>query len=370
MKRWLLVLLVACQGSSATPPDAGPPADAEVDPPPYRCDFADCQDGFARTCDSEPQTLDCGSFGAACGAFTDTESGAPFNWCTCGSLEESEGFCLGGRYGVVCLDGLGGLSDCGAGFVCAARPNGPFGIGCDCNNLEDGICPSLSCGADPDCATCTPECNGRSCGDNGCGGECGTCDVGDSCNASGQCEAICQPDCAGKQCGDDGCGGSCGQCEGACGSDGQCEGPCVPSCTDKVCGSDGCGGSCGTCAGALECNLEGACDCSFFATVTYKFTLAPQSMFPPAFTLVALNVRHVEIDGGEQPDGAFLGFGANTSPMFTKRVFGCRPHIKVKREYALSGKSCVLEEVFTERTDFTVPAPIVNADGSCTAPPM
>jgi hypothetical protein len=370
IRLWFLVCLVACGGKSADRPDAGPSGDAGIEPPPYRCDFADCEDGFARTCDNDPQTLDCSSFGAQCGAFTDTESGVPFNWCSCGELEESEGFCAGGRYGVVCLGGLGGLSDCGAGFVCAERPAGPFGIGCDCNNQADGICPSQSCGADPDCATCTPDCAGRSCGDNGCGGECGTCEIGDSCNASGRCESVCVPDCAGKQCGDDGCGGTCGQCEGTCSAAGQCQGTCVPSCTGKTCGDDGCGGSCGTCASDLDCNLEGACDCPFFATLTYNFTLAAQGGFPASFNFVGVNVRHIAIDGTEEIDGEFLGFGPNNGVVFVKRVRGCRPKIKVKREYALSGETCVIEETFTGRVDFVVPAPIVNADGSCTAPPM
>lgn len=365
-----LLIVTAC-GKSPNPasPDAGS-SDGGVDPPPYRCDFADCMDGFARTCDSDPQTLDCSAFGASCGAFTDSESGAPFNWCDCGSLEDFTGFCLGGRFGVACIDGLGGLADCGVGFVCADRPAGPLGIGCDCNNLADGICPALSCGGDPDCAQCTPDCAGKQCGDNGCGGECGQCELGDTCNASSQCESICVADCTGKQCGDDGCGGSCGQCDGTCGADGQCQGPCIPSCTGQTCGNDGCGGSCGTCSDGLECNLDGACDCPFFATVEYKFTLAPQAMFPASFSFMAVNTRHIALDGQEKIDGAFLGFGANDEQVFTSRVRGCRPHIRVKREYALSGKSCVLEETFTGRTDFTIPAPVLNADGSCTAPPM
>jgi len=29
--------------------------------------------------------------------------------------------------------------------------------------------------------TCTPQCDGRGCGDNGCGGECGSCAAGHSC---------------------------------------------------------------------------------------------------------------------------------------------------------------------------------------------
>jgi hypothetical protein len=122
---------------------------------------------------------------------------------------------------------------------------------------------------------CFASCDGKSCGDDGCGGSCGTCDGGDVCSG-GQC--VCVPHCDGHTCGDDGCGGSCGSCpsydscsggycycanptpycNGRCGtvSDGcggtiNCEScTCHPSCTGKRCGAaDGCGGRChGTCA--------------------------------------------------------------------------------------------------------------------------
>lgn len=62
------------------------------------------------------------------------------------------------------------------------------------------------CG-DPD-SSCTPGCNHKTCGDDGCGGSCGTCSSPARCT-QGQC---CTPNCAGKTCGDDGCGGTCGTC--------------------------------------------------------------------------------------------------------------------------------------------------------------
>jgi hypothetical protein len=57
----------------------------------------------------------------------------------------------------------------------------------------------------------------------------------------------CIPDCEGKVCGDDECGGSCGECssEYIC-TNGACA--CVPKCAGRECGSNGCpGGSCGEC---------------------------------------------------------------------------------------------------------------------------
>lgn len=50
-----------------------------------------------------------------------------------------------------------------------------------------------------------------------------SCNKGEICN-NGECVAICTPLCTGKECGDDGCGGSCGSCKENefCGSDYKC----------------------------------------------------------------------------------------------------------------------------------------------------
>ncbi len=69
----------------------------------------------------------------------------------------------------------------------------------------------------------------------------------------------CQPNCVDKTCGDDGCGGSCGTCTGqdeVCSAGYQC---CVPDCTGKMCGDDGCGGSCSGCFGSQVCTGDGLC---------------------------------------------------------------------------------------------------------------
>jgi hypothetical protein len=364
---WLVIVILAGCGGKGGAADAGPDGPP---PPRIRCDFADCREDFARTCGDEPQTLDCSAFGAACGQFTDTVSGDEFHWCDCGTLQQAEGFCLGGRFGVSCFDGLGGLADCGLGFVCVDRPQGPFGIGCECNNLDDGICPGISCGSDPDCADCTPSCAGRSCGDNGCGGECGQCEFGEECNAAGACTTVCVPDCIGKQCGDDGCGGVCGQCDGTCSAEGQCQGTCLPSCAGKQCGSDGCTeGACGTCSDGLECTNANQCACPFFETVKYTFTLAPQATFPAGFSFVALNLDHIGIDNSLDKDGTALGFETGDKQTFTMTVSGCRPNIRIRRTYAISGITCTSDETITGRTSFTIPAPTVNSN-SCVAPPL
>jgi len=63
--------------------------------------------------------------------------------------------------------------------------------------------------------SCMPLCEGSYCGDDTCGGTCGSCEADEICNSFGRCQADpCVPDCADKECGDDGCGGVCGTCEG------------------------------------------------------------------------------------------------------------------------------------------------------------
>ena len=121
---------------------------------------------------------------------------------------------------------------------------------CDLQEEWDGSCPE-------DCP-CIPSCEGKVCGDDGCGGSCGTCAEGLICS-EGACIPECVPECNGGVCGPDGCGGSCGTCsEGLICSEGACIPECVPECNGGVCGPDGCGGSCGDCSEGLIC-LGGAC---------------------------------------------------------------------------------------------------------------
>ena len=59
----------------------------------------------------------------------------------------------------------------------------------------------------PSPACCAAECEGKECGQDGCGGSCGLCPGPQDVCTAGQCE--CLPECDGKECGDDGCGGDC-----------------------------------------------------------------------------------------------------------------------------------------------------------------
>lgn len=60
---------------------------------------------------------------------------------------------------------------------------------------------------------CVPNCGAQNCGlDPVCGASCGSCSNGNICSPTGTCTP-CTPDCTGKSCGNNGCGGSCGSCD-------------------------------------------------------------------------------------------------------------------------------------------------------------
>lgn len=145
---------------------------------------------------------------------------------------------------------------------CAGRHCGPDGCGGVCGECMgcDGPDSSL-CTDDSWCRqVCCPSCNSRECGPDGCGGICGVCPVNWTCTVIGRCETGCMPRCEGRMCGPDGCGGICGKCPPGwtCTDIGRCEPGCVPSCANRECGGDGCGGSCGTCREGFSC-MQGRC---------------------------------------------------------------------------------------------------------------
>lgn len=145
---------------------------------------------------------------------------------------------------------------------------------CDtCQVCDDGDCVAKTCDDGISCTVDVCEsssgecshiaddgrCSGGSCdAQYGCGCSSDSdCELNEFCNQDGRCE--CLPDCTGKCCGDDGCGGN---CTDTCNATGQtcnnqsceCEGNCQPlTCeqTGKECGTwnDGCGDQieCGGC---------------------------------------------------------------------------------------------------------------------------
>ncbi|MGB0589077.1 MAG: hypothetical protein ACPGU1_05300 [Myxococcota bacterium] len=148
--------------------------------------------------------------------------------------EDCEPDCIGKSCGE---DGCGGYcGNCPAGWACqagtcldpcvpncGARQCGPDSCGGSCGTCVSG----WGCDSDGFCYEgCDADCVDRACGDDGCGGLCGTCAVGASCELeTGECVDSSSTDggagtpdgnddcsCEGRECGDDGCGGSCGTC--------------------------------------------------------------------------------------------------------------------------------------------------------------
>ena len=137
---------------------------------------------------------------------------------------------------------------------CQGKQCGDNGCGGSCGSCPPGV----DCDPTWGICECQPKCNGKECGPDGCGDSCGTCSGEEQCNYQGVC--VCMPACQDKQCGDNGCGGSCGTCPSGwdC-SGGWCEPPCYPECDGKQCGEDGCGGSCGQCPEGTICTMWGEC---------------------------------------------------------------------------------------------------------------
>ena len=144
------------------------------------------------------------------------------------------------------------VDDSGCTPNCDNKECGDNGCGGDCGSCP----PGMGCDESFVCQVCEPDCGGKSCGEDGCGGSCGECGGGQSC-VDFQCVS-CEPDCIGKECGDDGCGGQCGQCgfSSDC-VNGMCQG-CTPNCAGKECGDNGCGGMCGACPPEYKCET-GVC---------------------------------------------------------------------------------------------------------------
>jgi hypothetical protein len=84
---------------------------------------------------------------------------------------------------------------------------------------------------------CVPDCEGKVCGDDECGGSCGVCSSEFFCR-DGAC--ICLPKCAGRECGSNGCpGGNCGECINEYGNTSCVAGICKPICIENYGDCDG-----------------------------------------------------------------------------------------------------------------------------------
>lgn len=150
---------------------------------------------------------------------------------------------------------------------CGGKQCGPDGCGSTCGSCCDGQeCEGAKCIGGPGCQVePVPACGGCLCEDCVCSMDPYCCQVmwDDLCveeclEQCGGCGS--SPDCQGKECGANGCGGSCGECPvgWACTDVGQCVDNCESECAGKDCGPDGCGGNCGTCGEGAEC-VAGEC---------------------------------------------------------------------------------------------------------------
>ncbi len=188
--------------------------------------YGDCCADVGTACGcipSCPPGVQCGDdgCGGSCGGCLPGES-CVNGWCT------PSGGCVPNCVGKQCGDdGCGGsCGTCPSGQQCDASGQCMTSCVPDCAGKQ---CGSDGCGGS--CGTCP---SGQQCDASGqcapiayCAGACGGqskialcyCDslctqYGDCCpDYQTTCGGGCVPDCAGKQCGDDGCGGSCGTCQ-------------------------------------------------------------------------------------------------------------------------------------------------------------
>ena len=198
-----------------------------------------CEGGSCVSCTPQCDGKECGDdgCGGSCGA------------CDGGACDPDTFTCVDPCMGVTfegCCEG-DTVKWCEDGELVEADCNHPDAGGPQCGWVAEAS--YYWCGtdgsADPsgvypiDCGECEPSCAGKTCGDDGCGGSCGACDAGTTCDA-GQCKP-CAPSCDGRECGTDGCGGSCGDCGAGFCNDmtGQCsEDPCFGISVEGCCAGD------------------------------------------------------------------------------------------------------------------------------------
>ncbi len=187
-------------------------------------------------------------------------------------------------------DGCGGsCGACGTGEFCSEGGT-TCAATCDGTTCGAATCCDRTCCGDECCVDgqacvdhswcCTPRCEGRVCGDDGCGGSCGGCAPGCAC-VLGACDC-CDDECAEagrrrcaetgwQECGrfdDDGClewsaVHDCGE-KGCDPTEGQCLG-CQSLCWGHPCGQvQGC--YCGTCSGCASSCVDGKCRATLAAS--------------------------------------------------------------------------------------------------------
>ena len=165
------------------------------------------------------------------GTCTDKKCVPPVEAADIGMTEacETSDLCFGPAWLCTCND-------------CATGCKAPEPVVDNCNGVTyEGCCDGDNLSYCQDGALTTGGCKAGTCGWNGSAGyyDCNTDGTEDPTGANPRaCGGACTPACDGKQCGDDGCGGSCGDCgEGAACTAGKC-GSCK-TCTEGDLGCDG-----------------------------------------------------------------------------------------------------------------------------------
>ncbi|MBP48155.1 MAG: hypothetical protein CMH53_09490 [Myxococcales bacterium] len=112
--------------------------------------------------------------------------------CQCDDQCEQYGDCCS-DYAKLCKETGGGGT---TGGSCVGKCDSPYDANADCQ------CDS-ECATNQDCCSdyqdvcsgaCKPACAGKQCGDDSCGGVCGTCAQGSVCDATGQCQQDNKPE--------------------------------------------------------------------------------------------------------------------------------------------------------------------------------
>lgn len=271
------------------------------------CDDQACgDDGCGGTCNPCAEGKICVE-----GECVDCQSGCKLKACGLDLCGGSCGICAPGLF---CSPG-GHCSD--KKCSCQGAECGSPAPGCDnlcgdgpLDGCHHGYKCDLETVEDPEthvCELCTPDCQGKECGPNGCGGLCGVCPSPSCCQpgfaGTYHCCGLCEPsvNCWGKECGPSGClcwdtnfcesgclemlslpcgqWGECPEGQECKWPDGRCVpctscGACLPSeycsheglclakqgqCADKECGSDGEGGNCGICPPGKACAVDSTC---------------------------------------------------------------------------------------------------------------
>jgi hypothetical protein len=234
--------------------------------------------------------------------------------------------------GLPCVAGLGKCAVSGF-LVCA--PNGK----------------SATCDADP----ADPDCGGKQCGDDGCGGICGDCPAWNYSCANGTC--LCVPNCLGKECGDDLCGGECGICK-----------------ADETCND----GICNGCDDGNDVAWDGCTDGEISEFRVNSISVGDQSLpvvgvFPNGGFIVAWLAYNWKAVGAYgvfarlfHPDGSPLG-----DDFLLSQEYGANMETRVSLSILEGNRAVVAWETLTDNgITSTTAARVVSWDGTLIGPPF